>query len=464
MKTHWKELQPVDTYLVKVNGLLHDHHRQVLTFLYQPLIGTECYSLYMTLWAEVERQSHWSESYSHYHLMDFLSFNIQNIYEARVKLEGIGLVKTFVKRSEDERKFIYEIQPPLSPQQFFTDGILNVYLYRKIGKAHFLKLKEFFSVPTVDNNEFQEVTRSFQDIYLSSHTLQLPDSEAEQLSKVSQEKELLEERDNGGLQLDSLHFDMDLLLAGLSESMVPRRAFTPNVKEAITKLSYLYGVDAVQMKGIVLQSMLVEDEIDIESLRKAARDWFQLQFGEVLPKLSLKVSQKAQTQSINEPKTQEEKLIHYLEITSPRELLIDLSNGAEATTSDLQIVEGVIMNQKLPVGVVNVLIHYVMLRTDMKLSKGYVEKIASHWSRKNISTVKEAMDLAKKEHRQYLEWAQGKKGNATSRKKPVRTEKLPDWFEENNSAAENEPKEKEASFDFETEKKKLEEELKKYKK
>ncbi len=61
------------------------------------------------------------------------------------------------------------------------------------------------------------------------------------------------------------------------------------------------------------------------------------------------------------------------------------------------------IKHKLPPGVVNVLIDFVMLKTDMKFTKGYVEKIAGHWARKQIKTVKEAMELAKKEHRTYLE-------------------------------------------------------------
>ncbi len=64
------------------------------------------------------------------------------------------------------------------------------------------------------------------------------------------------------------------------------------------------------------------------------------------------------------------------------------------------------MNQKLTPGVVNVLIYYVMLRSDMKLAKTYVEKIAGHWARKKVGTVAEAMALAKEENRQYQEWAE----------------------------------------------------------
>ena len=61
----------------------------------------------------------------------------------------------------------------------------------------------------------------------------------------------------------------------------------------------------------------------------------------------------------------------------------------------------------------------------------FLSSIASHWARKNIKTVTEAMELAKMEHRQYAEWAEGNKsGNKTNyKKKPIRTEVLPDWFD-----------------------------------
>jgi replication initiation and membrane attachment protein len=118
--------------------------------------------------------------------------------------------------------------------------------------------------------------------------------------------------------------------------------------------------------------------------------------------------------------------------------------------------------QKLPPGVVNVLIHVVMIKTDMKLTKGYAEKIASHWARKGVQTVDEAMDLAIKENRQYIEWASGKKEKKSSNKKPTRTEMLPEWFnkenETDNSNTEIENNEAAAK------KRALEERLKKFKK
>ena len=103
MTQHWQELLPIDHYIATANGLLHDYDRKILTFLYQPLIGAGCMSLYMTLWAELEENRLWSESHSHHSLMNFMDMNLKRIYEKRLKLEAIGLLKTFVKQEEGHR-------------------------------------------------------------------------------------------------------------------------------------------------------------------------------------------------------------------------------------------------------------------------------------------------------------------------------------------------------------------------
>ncbi|MGF2617341.1 Replication initiation and membrane attachment protein [Rossellomorea vietnamensis] len=463
MKNHWNKIQPVDRYTVCLNGVIQEYERKAVTFLYQPLIGPVCYSLYMTLLNEVEENKLNSEQSSHYHLMNFLSSNLPDVYEARMKLEGIGLLKTYEKQDGDPREFIYEVQPPLSPQQFFSDGMLNVYLFRKIGKTHFNRLKKFFCDDEKDFSQYREVTRSFQDIYTSSQSINLLDEEAESASSLSEGKRFTEPRNSSGVPVDTIDFDFDLLLAGLTQNMVPRRSFTPDVKDTVAKLSCLYSIDPLQMKNVVLSALTEDDEINIEELRKAARDWYQLHnAGDPLPDLQTK-NEKPPEASRKPPATKEEELIEYLETTSPKEVLKDISGGIEPAKSDLQAIEEVMISKKLSTGVANVLLQYVLLKTDMKLTKGYVEKIASQWVRKKVSTAQEAMELAKKEHKEYLSWAEGKKDNKRNYKKPVRTEKLPDWFEEK-PADQADKKPDQNSSSFEEQKRKLEEKLKKYRK
>ncbi|WP_226646437.1 replication initiation and membrane attachment family protein [Mesobacillus subterraneus] len=466
MAQHWQETLPVDQYIVSSGGLLHDYDRKVLTFLYQPLIGPACLSLYMTLWAELEENRLWSQPVTHHNLMTIMDMNLKDIYHARQKLEGMGLLKTYVRNEEEGRSFIYELQPPLTPEQFFLDGMLNVYLYRKVGKNQFLRLKRFFSDKRADSEPgYEEITKAFQDVFLSVPPQALIHNEDSAADMEAEEGNVFIGREEAAkIQIDPAEFNFDLLLGGLQESLIPKKAFTSKVKEAISNLAFLYGIDALKMKNIILGAVNAENDIDIEELRKAARDWYQFEHQDQLPSLLDRTQPFQHKAGIEKPRTQEEELVVYLEKTSPRQLLIDLTGGAEPSKGDLQIIEEVMFKQKLLPGVVNVLVQYVMLKTDMKLTKGYIEKIASHWSRKKISTVRDAMQLAKSEHKQYLEWAEGKKTPSSSgKRKPVRKEVLPDWFGKKN---EDEPQDQTGSNadpDFEIEKKKLEEELKKFK-
>lgn len=467
MAKHWQELLPVDQYIVSSSGILHEYDRKVLTFLYQPLVGPVCLSLYMTLWAELEESRLWSAPMSHHGLMSMLDMNLREIYHARLKLEAMGLLKTYVKNGEEQRSFIYSLQPPLTPEQFFLDGILNIYLYRKVGKNQFARLKRFFSdKAAADQKGYEEVTRAFPDVFssMSPDALQYHNGSGSDLDP-EEGQVFIGRQEPAEIQIDPASFNFELLSAGLKESLVPNKALSVKVKEAISNLAFLYGIDAIQMKNIVLSALNTESEIDIEELRKAARDWYQFEHQDQLPQLIDRIQPVQLRTPSSPPKTKEDELVFYLETTSPRQYLIDLSEGASPSKTDLQIIEDVMFKQKLQPGVVNVLIEYVMLKTDMKLNKGYIEKIAGHWARKQIKSAKEAMELAKKEHRQYLQWAEEKKTRTTAPKgKTVRKEVLPDWFERKQDTNSNDNKnQNEDDFDFEQEKKKLEEELKEFK-
>lgn len=467
MAQHWQELIPIDRYIVAANGLLHEYDRKVLTFLYQPLIGSTCFSLYMTLWAELEENRLWSESSTHHLLMNLLGMNLKDIYEARLKLEGIGLLKTLVKTEDGERSFIYELHPPLNPEQFFLDGMLNIYLYRKIGKNHFSRLKRFFSdEPKPVEKEFLDVTKSFQDVFESAtpgRLQYLQDISGEIETNANQQ--FIGRHESNTVQIDPNTFDFDLLTAGLNESLVPKKSLTPKIREVISNLAFLYTIDPIQMKNIILGAINEVSEIDIEELRKAARDWYQYVNLDQLPNLIERTQPITNQVQLAEPKTQEEKLVRYLETTSPLNVLKDLSGGGEPSKSDIQIIEEVMFKQKLMPGVINVMIQFVMLKTDMKLTKGYIEKIAGHWARKQIKTVKDAMELAKNEHRTYLGWSEGKKTGKSSKQKPIRTEVLPDWFEENTEETVVEERPKNGNNkELEARKRAIEEKLKAFRK
>ena len=124
----------------------------------------------MTLWAELEENRLWSESHSHHSLMNFMDMNLKRIYEKRLKLEAIGLLKTFVKTRRGSPIYLFmNCSPLLTAEQFLSDGMLNIYLYRKIGKTQFARVKRFFSDKKLNDTDFKDVTRAFQDVFASGH-------------------------------------------------------------------------------------------------------------------------------------------------------------------------------------------------------------------------------------------------------------------------------------------------------
>lgn len=455
MNYHWKEVVPIDRYIVKSNGMLHDYDRKILTLLYQPLIGTKAFSLYMSLWSELEQNRLWGNESTHHFLMAIMQLPLSEIFYERLKLEGIGLLNTYLLEEEDPKKYIYELQPPLSPKNFFYDGILNIYLYNRVGKKRYQQLKQFFSDERL-SEKAKNVTRGFNEVFQSLHMSELV-TNLEDEEFVNRDFVENVERDSVTIQDET--FDFQLFFAGLSENLVPKKAITPAVKDAIKKLSYIYGIDPIEMKNLVIDCIDDQEEVNLEELRRAARDWYQLEYGDELPSLVEKIQPLIyKSTDLHDMDEKERRLIEQLESLSPRQFLKDISGGIEPSLPDLTIIEDVMFQQKLLPGVVNVLIYYVMLKTDMKLSKSYVEKIASHWARKGIKTVKEAMAVAKKEHRQYQEWADAKESKKR-KKRIIRQEKLPSWIKE----YESQEDEKMNDTDFELEKRKLEERIKNYK-
>lgn len=478
MEQHWKELLAIDRYSVKSRSVLQDLDRKILTLLYQPLIGSKCFSLYMTLWGELEQNRLWSEETTHHSLMTLMQSNLREIYQERLKLEGLGLLKTYVNEIDGLKTYVYELQAPIRPNDFFQDGVLNVYLYNRVGKNKFLQLKRFFSDEQMKEG-LKDITKSFNDVFDSVRSAEMigrMNEETIEHISLEKEREYIQTENRAAVEISDTAFDFDLFFSGLSDALIPHKAITPAVKDVIKKLSYLYGINAVDMKNVAMASIDQDENIDIELLRKSARDWYQFQYGDELPGL-LDKKQPLSLRSTQQKKTlsKEEQLIYQLETISPKQFLTDVSGGVSPTVGDLQIIEEVMIQQKLEPGVVNVLIYYVMLKTDMKLTRAYVQKIASHWTRKQIKTVKDAMDLAKQEHRQYQQWAEEKstkKKTQNNKKAPIRKEMLPSWLsEEKTSSGEQQSakkktqnEEKNLEFEqFELEKKKLFDRIKKYK-
>ncbi|TCP32106.1 replicative DNA helicase loader DnaB [Scopulibacillus darangshiensis] len=424
MQHHWKDMLPGDRYVVRLNGLLHFFDQKVITRLYQPLIGPGASSLYTTLWHEVDDRLFISGTLTHHHLMVSTNTPLSTLLQERKKLEAIGLLKTFKKKEKDQLVLFYELQPPLTPKQFFTDGLLNIYLYNRIGHQDYNRLKQSFIQDKLSEQDIENVTVDFNDIFQSVHPSELKNNDQE-----LQESNVWLDREQSSEPILKRSFDFDELYRYISSVIISKEAFTVEVKEAIEKLSFVYQLTPLDMSKVIQEAFIHTGEIDIQVLRKEVRNYYRLEAGVQLPALSSRLQPlSAQEMAGKTPQTDVERQIQQFELMSPYDILEQMADGGEPAAPDLRLVEEILFEQKLNPGVVNVLIHYVMVTNDQKLIKSYVEKLAGHWARKKIKTVREAMALAKSEFEKTQEWSATKKGHRTKAGKNSRQDKLPKWM------------------------------------
>lgn len=443
---HFKELQPTDHFEITLPHALSTNERQLLTLFYQPLTGSVPISLYLTLWAEAE--SHSKQVMNHYYLMQVLSLPLKQIFEGRVALEAIGLLRTWRKDVADGRQFIYELVRPLDASSFFKDPLLSMFLFSKIGEAAYRKLRQrFLTIPS--KVQFEEVTRTFTDVYRPiNQSLPVDDLQEQQTTDAS-------------YPFYYEQFDFKLLQAGLSEQLIPSAALTIEVRDTIAKLAFLYHLNPLQMQKVVITALDEHNKLTTERLKRAAADYYKLTISTDAPTLT-KVFEGKKLEIEMENLTKEQELLQYLETTAPVQVLRDINNGKEPIPSSIQLAEDLVVKYSMPVGVVNVLLEYVMLSTDMKLPKAYVEKIADHWNRKQLKTAKEAMDLARQERDKYAQWKQEstQPKQTASPKKPTynrkggRDEQVPDWFYKRNEEPAQD-KQQDGAVDFEKERLKI---------
>lgn len=405
-------LAPADKYIINNKGIITDSDIKVLVNLYQPIIGSTAISLYLTLLNDLDKKDI-SVSFNHHHLMTLMQLKLDTIKEARDKLEGIGLLKTYFKQGEID-EYLYVLYSPLSAYEFFNHPILNVVLYNNIGVLEYEKLQEYYKVSRISVKDYQDITRDFESVFTSSINQNLLFDNSSIIDK--QTRDIIVKSD----------IDIDLLIASIPKRLVSPKCFTDDVRDLIIKLAYLYKIDNLNMQGLVRNSLNERGMIDKTELRNSCRNYYQFENNGRLPTLIYN----RQPEYLKTPlgvDSKLAKLIYSFENTSPYDFLRKSYGNTEPTNRDKKLIENLMLEQKLNPGVVNVLIDYVLKVNNKKLNKDYIETIVGQWKRLKVETVVDAMEVCKKEHKKIKKII-NKNDNKDTKSILVKEEILPSWF------------------------------------
>ncbi len=408
------KLLPVDGYRVELYESLPEDYRASLMHLYQPLIGADSIGLYQLLLEETKLGKP-ETIHTHHTLMNYLNQALNRIYDARLKLEAIGLLQTFRLAAENQTIFTYRIIAPFRPAAFFDDMMLAELLFHHLGETRFASIKNRYSRKTLTNHG-ESVTASFKDVFTTINPV-----EQQKITSAKMERQQ-------GISLEKV--DFGLLQNMLQQKKIPvEKVLTEGNKKNINQLMQMYELEMYEMEKALLWGLTDENELDITQFKAACHDLFLGKNNHVKVELTEKQI-KEPVKKQGEKISKQAELVLHLEKISPKRLLEDLSGGQNASEQEMQMIRDMMMEQGLPTPVMNVAIYYVMLQTNMKLAKPYLEKIATHWSRLKFTTAKEAMDyvLTKKEPKMT------QKRNYTPSYKNQPKEIIPDWFNDRNKA------------------------------
>ena len=413
-----RSILPADTYKVFNKAFIENRGKDILVSLYQPIIGLSAINLYLTLYNDLGDDIE-SDVLTHHHLMGLMLVNIDTIMEARKRLEAIGLLKTFY-REDTINNFIYVLYAPLSASEFLNHPILNVVLYNNLGKNEYEKIVDKYRTKKVNTKDYKDITTSFNEVFTSvnGYSYENPDIMTEKTSKIRIQSNI----------------DINLIISGIPNRMTSPKCFNKEAIELIIDLAYLYKIDNLNMQGLVRNSINERGLIDQNALKESCRNFYQFENNGKLPT----VIYNKQPEYLKEPEGNNSslaKMIYTFENISPYDFLKSSYNGAEPTNRDKKIIENLMINQKLSPGVINVLIDYVLKINNKRLSKEFIESIAGQWKRLNIETVKEAMEICRKEHKKVQKSVQ------TTTKKEITKQELPKWFDKEIEKDENNIKE-----------------------
>ena len=397
-------LLPADSYIVKNNTVLNNETRLVLIKLYQPIIGSVGINLYFTLWSNLDSSQIISTVYTHHNLMASMRIKLDDILEAREKLEAIGLLKTYLKKGSINN-YIYELYSPLDPYDFFDNPILATILESNIGKREYKKTIEIFTIPNIDLKDYEDVSVNFSSTFEITDSLNVEN--VNDIRKVKKVDLIVDEK-----------ISLNSLLQLIPDDILNHKTITKDVKNLIYNLSFIYNFKEDELSELISNSVNEKKMIDKDLLRSNCHNYYSFEHSNSSPSMIYKKEPEYLRKQVSDT-SRRSKQIYTFETTSPYDYLTGKNKGGNPTKSDLLLIENLMIDYELTPGVVNVLIDYVLRINDNKLTKNFVLKIASQWKRSNIKTVEEAMNICKKE-------------NKVKKQVKVKvTEKKPNWFDQN---------------------------------
>lgn len=418
----WKNLTPKDKIEIIFSQFITDSDLQILSLLYKPLIKAQAFSFYITL-KNYQFMNYDTIQVLTSRLLRELDMGLADFYQARIKLEALGLLSVYKK---EESEYLYRLNPPLSAKSFFQEPLLAVQLKDHVGEDLFNEYKSRYLGPTKKTEDFKNISKTFFDVF-----------------QISQEKlagfqtDLAEESPVTSFDSEKLakeSFDWTVLKQSLGRQLVAHDFLTNEIRQLINVYHLTYGFNELEIRDIILQVADLETgEISYTDLsKKLNQAVFNLGKENQLYSTSSDQGQKEETQT--KPVFTEDmanNVVAVAKLLSPYQYLNSIKSQRNGIVSDNEkwLIKNLMDYAKYPPEVINILIHYVLVvQKNPSLNKNYTLTIADSWAQKNVKTAEDAVKIV---NNYYSEKAAGQKQAKAKNRgfySKGKVESTPDWM------------------------------------
>lgn len=370
-------LNKEDFYEVYLNSIISDFDHDTLTMLYQPIVGSHAISLYLTLYADYKKKS---DIASLEDLLLEMGIDITILTEAKNKLEGIGLIRTYYKKDKGQSFLKFVLYAPKTPKEFFDDILFKGLLISRIGEKKVQQYLRRYKTKKLDLDGYNEISASFNDVFKSSldedvysSTLNIVGGYGRKVIDVSK------------------GFDNAKFLSSLENFNILPKAIKKSDMKKISELALLYGVNEDIMGDYVSQAYRPDEKekIDYDMVKELC-----------VKDKSYQVLRKNGSNNIAYSSSSKMgKKVEMMQTYSALDYLKIKQNNGAVSPSDVKLITELNESYGLNSSVINVLIDYCLERNNNQLSRTYVTKIAASINREGISSTLDAMNYLKQNSR-----------------------------------------------------------------
>jgi len=414
--TGWKQLDVQSGFLIIAKTQIAKELVSQLIDLYQPLMGASAYGLYAYLVANIDYKPLLSKRRAHRELLTNLGIDLPSFYEARIKLEALGLLRTFVQEDSLGKVYLYEVQSPLSGPAFLADDLMAALLLETVGQRRFEQLEKKYHINVLRFTNTKEITKSLIDVYKLDNEDNLYTQK--NVTGISQTKK-------NSITDVEVSLDKEFLRDLLVNSFVDEQVLVENY-DALKTVHLLYGLDELQIVKLLERATNVStNQVDLTKFKRIAHQEFNSKINNGVSKVTVVEPTISDSHGMTSEDLQ---LITACQAYLPLEFLEKLKGdmGTFATKNEQYLVKNLVERQTLPNAVINILIHYLLSDQDHAYFGSNFESIAADWAKKQIKTPEDAIRQVRSFYETKAKRASQRKIQK-SKRAIIQKESLPDW-------------------------------------